>query len=126
MRRAMNPRTGVGRATGRTRKTERWTSNRAWGRSPAPGTPAPRPARSAHADTGRAMTMENVRVVKCVLAASAAFVVVLALSASAGAAPVTPFRKLAVLDGALHVHSDGRRFAWATNKQTEVVRVFDT
>jgi hypothetical protein len=56
-----------------------------------------------------------------------AFACVFALSAPArGAAAVTPFREVAVVKGALSVGSDGVRFAWATNEQNEVVRVFDT
>jgi hypothetical protein len=50
----------------------------------------------------------------------------LALSAPAGAAPATPFREIAVVEGAQSIHSDGVRFAWATNEQSQVVRVFDT
>jgi hypothetical protein len=51
---------------------------------------------------------------------------VLALSASAGAAPVAPFREVAVVERALSIHSDGVRFAWATDEENKVVRVFDT
>jgi hypothetical protein len=72
------------------------------------------------------MSQENPRVLKRVLAAAAAFVVVLALSASAAAAPVTPFREVAVVEGAVYIGSDGARFAWATDEQQKVLRVFDT
>ena len=78
------------------------------------------------------MSQENGRVIKRVLAAAAAFVAVLALSASAGAAPVTPFREVAHMEGEnLAVWSDGARFAWATTWPREnsaaydEVRVFD-
>jgi hypothetical protein len=84
-------------------------------------------------DTGRAMPPENVRVVErvraAVVAAAAALVGVLALSAPAGAAPDTPFREVAVVMGARYVQSDGARFAWTTNTwgtEHGVVRVFDT
>jgi hypothetical protein len=72
------------------------------------------------------MSQENVTVVRHVLAAAAAFVVVLALGAPARAAPVTPFREVAVVDGAVYIGSDGVRFTWATNERNEVLRVFDT
>jgi len=75
--------------------------------------------------------MSHVKVVKRVLAAAAVFVAVLAVSAPAGAAPVTPFREVAHMRGdRLAVSSDGARFAWATagtlSPGWEEVRVFDT
>src|SRR5215204_436820 len=70
------------------------------------------------------MSQENGRVIKRVLAAAAAFVAVLALSASAGAAPVSPFREVAEVHGA--VQSDGVRFAWTSTGGASAVRVFDT
>src|SRR5829696_2906575 len=72
------------------------------------------------------MSQENVKVVKRVLAAAAAFVAIFALGAPASRASVTPFREVAVVEGAVYIDSDGVRFAWATNEQNEVVRVFDT
>jgi hypothetical protein len=72
------------------------------------------------------MSRENLKILKRVLAAAATLVVVLAPNASTGAAAVTPFREEAVVEGALYIGSDGVRFAWATNEQNEVVRVFDT
>ena len=70
-----------------------------------------------------------MRVVKQVLAAAAAFVAVLALSASAGAAPVSPFREVAFGKGVWGVESDGVRFAWGQPRDYQTagaVRVFDT
>jgi hypothetical protein len=64
-------------------------------------------------------------VARVVAIAAVVLAGVLALSAPA-AALVTPFREVAVVEGALYVGSDGVRFVWATNEQHEVVRVFDT
>jgi hypothetical protein len=77
------------------------------------------------------MSKENVTVVKRVVAAGAAFVGVLALCASAGAAPVSPFREVAGVKDLLYVQSDGVRYAWATYWRNRVgdeigVVVFDT
>ena len=72
------------------------------------------------------MSIENLQVVKRGLAAAGAVVAVLAPSASAGAAPVSPFREVAVVEGAVNIGSDGVRFAWATDERQKVLRVFDT
>jgi hypothetical protein len=73
------------------------------------------------------MSESNMRVVKQVLAAAAAFVAVLALSASAGAAPVSLFREVATGAGVEAVRSDGVRFAWGQPRGfgARAVRVFD-
>jgi hypothetical protein len=74
------------------------------------------------------MPKKNLTVVKRVVGAGAAFVGVLALSASAGAAPVTPFREVAVVNGpwAASVESDGARYAWLFESGSSSGRVFDT
>ena len=75
--------------------------------------------------------MANLRVVKRVLLAAAAFVVALALGAPARAAAVTPFREVAAVKNLWYVQSDGVRYAWAkywrNPAEDEIgVVVFDT